>query len=171
MPAGLKLISMTFNRPYCTKSGVKNKIAVIACGNVLKGDDGAGPAVLEILRPRMKEADLIDAGTSGELPTFLKRYEKVVIVDAGFFPGNKPFARLGQRDRLLKGEEGTHTLGIAESLELAKKLKLKLPEKIEIFLIRPKNLGFGEELSEEVRGVLPEVAGEIEKILAEWSRA
>ncbi len=145
------------------------KLAVIACGNVLKGDDGAGPAVLGLLGHRLKGiADLIDAGTSSELPTFLKRYEKVVIVDAGVFPGKRPFVRLGPDDKLLLGEKGTHTLGIAESLELAKRLEFRLPEKIEIFLIRPKNLGFGEELSEEVRGVLPKVADEIEKILNEW---
>ncbi len=147
-----------------------NKLAVIACGNVLKGDDGAGPAVLGLLGPRLKgTTDLIDAGTSSELPTFLKRYEKVIIVDAGFFPGKAPFVRLGPEDKLLLGEKGTHTLGIAESIELAKKLKLKLPEKIEIFLIRPKNLDFGEELSEEVRQVLPKVADEIENIVKEWS--
>lgn len=144
-------------------------MAVIACGNALKGDDGAGPAVLEILRPRLKEADLIDAGTSGELPTFLKRYERVVIVDAGFFPGKEPFARLGPGDRLLKGEEGTHTLGIAESIGLAKKLGFKMPDKMEIFLIRPENLDFGEELSEEVRRVLPKVADEIEELVKEWT--
>lgn len=145
-------------------------MAVIACGNTLKGDDGAGPAVLELLKARLSgAADLVDAGTSSELPTFLKRYEKVIIVDAGFFPGKKPFARLGPKDKLLKGEEGTHTLGIAESLELAKKLGFRMPEKIEIFLIRPKNLDFGEELSEEVKRVLPKVADEIEKVLDGWS--
>ncbi len=148
------------------------KIAVIACGNTLKGDDGAGPAVLEILRHRLKmEADLIDAGTSSELPTFLKRYEKVVIVDAGFFPGNGPFVRLGPKDKLLLGENGTHTLGIAESIELAKKLGFRMPEKIEIFLIRPKNLDFGEELSEEVKRVLPKVADEIEELVRKWTGA
>lgn len=148
---------------------MKNKIAVIACGNTLKGDDGAGQAVLKLLKPKIgKLADLVDAGTSGELPTFLKRYEKVIIVDAGFFPGKKPFARLGPKDKLLRGEEGTHTLGIAESLELAKKLGFRMPEKIEIFLIRPRSLEFGEELSEEVRRVLPEVADEIEKVVKNW---
>lgn len=168
MPAGLKLISITFNRPDCTKYYVKKKIAVIACGNALKGDDGAGQAVLEILRHRLKEADLVDAGTSSELPTFLKRYEKVVIVDAGFFPGEEPFVRLGPKDKLLKGEEGTHTLGIAESIELAKKMGFGLPEEIEIFLIRPKSLDFGEELSEDVRRALPKAADEIEKVVKKW---
>lgn len=161
--------SCAFLNGEANTEAIVKKIAVIACGNALKGDDRAGPAVLEILRPRLKEVDLIDAGTSSELPTFLKRYEKVVIVDAGFFPGKKPFARLGPEDKLLKGEEGTHTLGIAESLELAKKLGFRLPEKIEIFLIRPKNLEFGEELSKEVKKALPEVAREIEKIVAGWA--
>lgn len=145
------------------------KIAVIACGNVLKGDDGAGQAVLELLKVRLSGvADLVDAGTSGELPTFLKRYGKVIIVDAGFFPGKKPFVRLGPHDKLLKGEEGTHTLGIAESIELAEKLGFRMPEKIEIFLIRPKNLHFREELSEKVKNVLPKVADEIEQLVKRW---
>ena len=61
-------------------------LAVIGLGNVLLGDDGFGPFVVELLRTRYvfpPEVELLDLGTPGlGLITYLHGHGTVVIVDA-----------------------------------------------------------------------------------------
>jgi hydrogenase maturation protease len=61
-------------------------LAVIGLGNVLLGDDGFGPFVIELLRRRYEfppEVELLDLGTLGlGLISYLHGHEAVVIVDA-----------------------------------------------------------------------------------------
>jgi hydrogenase maturation protease len=58
--------------------------AVIACGNPNRGDDGAGGAVLGLLRQRLgADVCLLDAGTDGMAVMFAARgCETLIIVDA-----------------------------------------------------------------------------------------
>lgn len=62
------------------------RIAVIGLGNVLLGDDGFGPYVVELLRSGWDfpaDVDVIDAGTPGlDLVTFLDGRECAILVDA-----------------------------------------------------------------------------------------
>jgi hydrogenase maturation protease len=58
---------------------------VIGCGNLLRGDDAAGPLVVRRLRDRLRPADLccLDAGTAGLDAAFAMRgAAEVTIVDA-----------------------------------------------------------------------------------------
>lgn len=61
-------------------------LAVIGIGNVLLGDDGFGPFVVELLRTRYDfapEVELLDLGTPGlGLISYLHGHEAIVIVDA-----------------------------------------------------------------------------------------
>ena len=61
-------------------------IAVIGIGNVLLGDDGFGPYVVELLQSRWSfpsTVALIDAGTPGlDLVSYLLGREVVILVDA-----------------------------------------------------------------------------------------
>lgn len=62
------------------------RIAVIGLGNVLLGDDGFGPSVVELLRSTWRipdEVELIDAGTPGlDLADYLYGREEVILLDA-----------------------------------------------------------------------------------------
>jgi len=62
------------------------RMAVIGLGNVLLGDDGFGPFVVELLRTRYvfpPEVELLDLGTPGlGLISYLHGHDAVVIVDA-----------------------------------------------------------------------------------------
>jgi len=85
-------------------------VAIVGTGNVLMGDDGVGPAVIEALvKEGFDGADLLDAGVAlyDVLPE-LEGYQRVVIIDAlseGRAPGSISVARLSDiRDRGLADE-------------------------------------------------------------------
>jgi hydrogenase maturation protease len=73
-------------------------LAVIGLGNVLLGDDGFGPFVVELLRTRYAfppEVELLDLGTPGlGLISYLLGHETVVIVDTVAGPGSPGDVRL-----------------------------------------------------------------------------
>lgn len=62
------------------------RIAVVGIGNVLLGDDGFGPTVIELLRAGWQmpaNVDLIDAGTPGlDLAGYLHGIDEIILVDA-----------------------------------------------------------------------------------------
>ena len=62
------------------------RVAVIGIGNVLLGDDGFGPTVVELLRAGWKmpdEVELIDAGTPGlDLGGYLHGRDEIILVDS-----------------------------------------------------------------------------------------
>jgi hydrogenase maturation protease len=61
------------------------KVAVIGIGNVLMGDDAAGPYLIKLLKARYEmpaQVALIDAGTAGlALPGMMAGYDAVILVD------------------------------------------------------------------------------------------
>ena len=69
---------------YCLKP-----ILILGCGNILRGDDGFGPQVIENLRvgyPIPARVTLLDAGTGVEeilldIALFPRKPEKIVLVD------------------------------------------------------------------------------------------
>ena len=73
-------------------------VVIFGCGNVLLGDDGFGPAVIAALQPCQlpERVSAIDVGTGIReylldylmLPTL--RPELLIVVDAGYEPGEKP---------------------------------------------------------------------------------
>jgi hydrogenase maturation protease len=66
------------------------RVAVLALGNVLMGDDGLGPAVAAQLRACYRFPDdvpLLDLGTPGlALCTHLEPWQRVILVDALYGP-------------------------------------------------------------------------------------
>jgi hydrogenase maturation protease len=67
------------------------RLAVIGLGNVLLGDDGFGPFVIELLLVRYRfppEVELLDLGTPGlGLVSYLHERDAVVFVDTVAGPG------------------------------------------------------------------------------------
>lgn len=136
---------------------------VLALGNPLRGDDGAGAAVLERLETFALPPDtvLLEGGTPGlETVLLLQGFARVLIVDAAemgqpagawrcFRPDE---VRLQARDLYLRGT--LHYAGLAEALNLAEALDL-LPPHIEIFGIQPQEIGWEPGLSEPVRAAVP----------------
>ena len=88
---------MHISHKTCFGAG-KTSVVIFGCGNVLLGDDGFGPAVIEALQRSSLPATIntVDAGTGIReylldylmLPTL--RPELLIVVDAGYEPGETP---------------------------------------------------------------------------------
>ena len=130
------------------------KKAVFAIGNPLLGDDSIGPLVLQQLKGI--DAELIDAGW-GLDPALIRRYDKVAVIDAGFFSGKPGELGTFTLDQMKPRQmQSTHGIDI---IFLLKKYKT-LPE-IKFFLIQPRD---AQKLTDEVKNSIPKVA----KAVKEW---
>jgi hydrogenase maturation protease len=149
------------------------KVLILGLGNTLRGDDGAGPAVIAALSlmDLPPHVELLDGGTPGlETVLLLEGYERAIIVDAadmGLEPGQ--WRRFTPDTAEIKGSEqklhGTlHAAGLAEALALAAALE-KLPSTISIYGIQPRSLEWRQELSEPLRAALPSLCEEIRELL------
>jgi hydrogenase maturation protease len=136
-------------------------LLILGLGNPLRGDDGVGPRVVDLLKreglPAGKEA--IDAGAAGfELLDLLDGPQRVIIVDAadvGLEAGQ--FARFTPDEVELgraAGKPASHQAGLAEVLALARALARPLPE-IVILGVQPGSLDWGAGLTAEVNAALP----------------
>ncbi len=149
------------------------KILVLGLGNSLRGDDGAGPAVVAALSHMdlPPQLELIDGGTPGlETVLLFEGYERVIIVDAAemgleagewrrFTPDT---AEIKSNEHKLEGT--LHAAGLAEALALAEALGM-LPEKVVIYGIQPKQLDWSEGLTAPLQAALPSLCDEIGQIV------
>src|SRR5438874_366819 len=83
------------------------KICLMGIGNVLMGDDGLGPWVLESLQATFQfpqEVTLLDAGAPGlDLTLFLDGYDAVIAIDAVHARGAPGELRMFRKADLLAG--------------------------------------------------------------------
>ena len=144
-----------------------SKIKVIAVGNDLYGDDGVGHAVIEILEqmPEMSNVEIIDGATDAlGLIDHFEDEAHIIFVDAaqmGEEPGTvKVFSKDEVRLKIKMDHLTVHGISLAETFDIAKAVD-KLPEKITIIGIEPKNIGISEKLSDIVKQSIPNVISQI----------
>jgi hydrogenase maturation protease len=152
-------------------------IAVIACGNANRRDDGAGPEVMRALRAgalghKGPDVRLLDAGTDGMAVMFAARgCRSLIVVDAcrsGSEPGavfEVPGEELLQRyepSLNLHDFRWDHALHAGRSIYGA-----DFPEDVVVMLIEAADVGFGLELSPPVAGAAAKVAARIEELVEE----
>ena len=136
---------------------------VLALGNTLRGDDGAGPAVLERLasQPVPEGVELLDGGLAGlETALHLQHRRRAIILDAADF-GAAPGAwrRLSLDALKLVAPDdapGLHAAGLREALLLGEALGI-LPAEVVLYLIQPKQTGWEAGLSNDVHACLEPV--------------
>jgi hydrogenase maturation protease len=151
----------------------KVELLVIGCGNVLRGDDAAGPVLVRRLWERGGFGDnvrLADGGTSGMDVAFQMRHAKrVLLVDA-----SRTGAEAGTMYRI-PGDElaqlppvtgiASHDFRWDNAIAFGRWLLGPLmPENIDVYLIEGENFAFGETLSDAVDAAIDKVA---DLILAE----
>ena len=147
-------------------------VLVIGVGNTLRGDDGAGPAVIAALEARgLPGAQLMTCQGDGlQLLETWKCASKVVLIDA-VMAGGKPGAvyRFDAIAQALPADlsfSSTHAFGVAEAIELARALD-QLPQHIVIYAVEGEHFAAGERLSPQVERALGEVvervAGEVDR--------
>lgn len=144
---------------------------ILGLGNIIMGDDGFGPRVIERLRSRRlpPSVTLLDGGTGGvDLLPRLEGVRNLIVVDAvdlGKAPGTV---------RRLTGEEmpeeqsllSPHQAGLPGLLQLAG-LTGVLPERVVLWGVQPERVEPGLELTEtmaaQVDAVVARVLDEIEE--------
>lgn len=140
--------------------------AVIAVGNALRADDGAGAAVIARLAGRVPAGvRLVTArGEPSELLDAWDGLARVVVVDAvrtGAAPGT--VHRFDASDAPLPARTGsasTHGIGLAEALELGRALG-RLPGRVDVIGIEAADLATGGPLSGPVSAALDEAAAQV----------
>lgn len=137
-------------------------MTVIGLGNDWRTDDGAGSEVARRLGGRV---------LSGEPIGLVQAFEDepdVTLVDAvssGAPAGtvHRFDASAAQLPAELFGASSTHTLGVAEAVELARTLG-KLPERVLVYGIEGQSFRFG-------KGLTPKVEAAVTAIVEELGRA
>ena len=139
---------------------------VMGIGNVLLKDEGIGCHVVQALgEVDLSDVEIIDGGTSSDVLQLSEGADKLIIVDAvkgGGMPGQ--IYRFHIEDVTLEHKPllSLHDISLIDSLKLMQ-LWHKIDEAV-IIGIEPKDLGWGLELSPELRERIPRI---IDAILAE----
>jgi len=137
------------------KNRLKGHTAIVGIGNILRGDDGLGPRLIESLRARRVKADAFDCGTAPEnyiFPILSTSCDTVILIDAADLGTEPGSAKVFGLDEISNVSFSTHNPSPRLFTDLLKTGK----DNINIFVvsIQPKKTALGESLSEEVkRGV------------------
>lgn len=150
-------------------------ILVIGVGNAYRGDDGAGLAVIDLLRAERQEglpnAQLVDC--DGDCSLLLEMWDNadaVILIDAvssGARPGTIYRIDALAQPCPLPGEvsfHSTHALGVSEALEMGRVLH-QLPTRLILYGIEGKSFASGTGLSHDVELATREVAQRVKREL------
>jgi hydrogenase maturation protease len=136
---------------------------IIGLGNPLRGDDGVGVRVAEILNEQAlpEGVDVVDGGTRGlDLVNLMEGWSRVILVDAVHLdrePGQ--FVRFTpDQVRLLGKAESLsiHEAGLREALMLADALDV-LPDNVILYGVQPAHVDWVRGLSPEVEAAVPQL--------------
>ncbi|MDD4909709.1 MAG: hydrogenase 3 maturation endopeptidase HyCI [Candidatus Omnitrophica bacterium] len=134
----------------------KGRVVIVGIGNVLRGDDGFGPAFIAAVKDKIK-ACCIDAGTTPEnyIGKIIKeRPDTVLLVDAahlGLRPGEHAVLRKGD---ILNVGFTTHDMPPHMFIE---RLESETGASVYMLALQPENVDFGEGLSGSVNKSLQEM--------------
>jgi hydrogenase 3 maturation protease len=135
------------------------RFGVVGVGNILKEDDGAGPALIAELASIGFDLPMVDAS---EVPENYggwperQELESVVFVDAVDFGGEPGSFRVIPLEKLLVSASSTHRLSLHYTIEYLKK---EWKGDALLIGIQPKGLRLGEEPGPEVSAGVKELAG------------
>lgn len=138
---------------------------IVGVGNLLLKDEGIGVHVVRALQELNLPHDIqvIDGGTSPDLPYYLKDVDKLIIIDA-VKAGGKPgvIYRLHPHDLNIesKGIISAHELGLGQSLKIMSLMGSE-PKEIVIIGIEPKEIDWGTEVSAELQQKIPEIVNAV----------
>lgn len=145
------------------ESSRPERLIVVGIGNPDRGDDSAGILVARALAGRLPPGTTVieSTGDVAGLVTILERSLSAVFIDAtqsGAEPGT--VHRFDAVEEPLPAECfrcSTHTLGLAEAVELARSIG-PLPRKLYVYGIEGGNFSTGASLSDGVRAAIDTAA-------------
>jgi hydrogenase maturation protease len=169
-----------FDQEEASESGISPGIstAIIALGNPLRGDDGAGGAVVDKLATTSDlpgNIYLIEDGTTVLLDAILsKKYERVILIDAAEIKRQPGKWICLNADRLTWNPDDIdnncdgHRLSLLNVLALGHALDA-LPGEVLIYAVQPMSLEWAGSLSEPVREAVSEISASILRVIRENS--
>lgn len=137
---------------------------LVGIGNPLRGDDGLGPALIQMLQGHVR-ALCLDVGTTPEsyIGKIIKeKPDTIVLVDAvhlGVAPGR--YAVL-EKDEIAQAGFSTHDCSPKILLQY---LESQVPSNIYLLGVQPGTLAMGHEISNAVSAALNEIAELMKEIL------
>lgn len=149
-------------------------IALVACGNPNRSDDGAGLAVLGQLKSRgldrVPGLHLLDAGTDGMATMFAARGCRSLIVVDACRSGSEPGAIFevpgGELKRTYAPNLNLHDFRWDHALFAGKSIfRDEFPDDVLVFLIEAESVDFGIGLSAVVSDAVGKVADRIQCLL------
>lgn len=146
---------------------------VVGCGNLLRGDDAAGPVLVRVLADRSlpEGVRLVDGGTAGMDVAFAMRgVRRVILVDAskvGVEPGVVHRVPGSELVDLTPPEGNLHRFTWDQALGFAQwLLKDEYPEDVTVYLVEGASFDVGAPLSPEVEAAVERIADAIEADVA-----
>lgn len=148
--------------------------AIYGIGNILMGDDGIGPAVVNYLSSNgllSNDVTLEDLGTpSLDLPNYLAGYDRVIFIDAVAADAPTGTIRLYSREEIVATPPGIrispHEPTINDAL-IVLDFAGGAPKEVVLIGVVPQTFDSGMTLSPAVAGAVPRVAAmvmaEVEK--------
>ena len=149
------------------------KTLVLGLGNELYGDDGIGIHIIQKLEadPEFKSADLHACGLTGlSILDVIIGYDHLIIIDT--IKKNDPApGKIHVMDeskiRHIPGPS-PHYVSIPQTIEIGKKIGLKVPKKIKVIAVEANNLFYlGEGLSSEMKACIPAIQQKVKSLLVE----
>jgi len=133
-----------------------SKIVVLGVGNILRKDDGLGQLIAQKLKEKV-DIPVFDGGDAPE--NYLEKIlahnpETVLIIDTVDFNGKPGEVRIFEQNELLHRDFSTHGMSLKLVMEYLKNRGVK---EVKLIGVQPKDTGFGEGLSKEVRQSLEKV--------------
>lgn len=132
---------------------LKGRIVYMGMGNILRGDDGIGPKLVEVLRE--KGAEAVDAGTVPENyvgPVKRLEPDTIVMIDAVHLDREPGSVELLKRDEILENSGfSTHSLSPVLVME---RLESETGAVVFMLAIQPGTLKLGDPLSPAVSCLL-----------------
>jgi hydrogenase 3 maturation protease len=127
-----------------------SRTLIVGIGNILKGDDGAGPLVCEQLERGKVCVELLDAGTVPEnyiQPIIKKAPRTLLVIDAIDFGAKPGTIRIFEPDALQSHTISTHTLSPSLFIDMVcQNIKLD----VYFVGIQPAQIQLGQSISPQV---------------------
>ena len=142
------------------KQNLQGKVCVIGIGNRLKGDDAAGPELIDRIAGRSR-FHCLDTGVAPE--NYLEKIVRIkpatiLLVDAMDFGGEAGSCRLFSADQVTGGGLSSHALSLRMTCDY---LQQRISVHIFILGIQPAQVNMNRPLSEAVGATVEKLAAEL----------
>jgi hydrogenase maturation protease len=152
------------------------KTLVLAIGNTLLTDEGAGIHALEALQQQYPEPEgvtYMDGGTlSFTLAGAVEDADNLIVLDATQLksePGTVDCLINEEMDKFLGScKRSVHEVGLLDLLDISR-LTGNLPENRALVAIQPDVIDWGEQPTEQVAAAIPVIVNKVVDLMEQWA--